>query len=165
MRNLTTRILIAVMLLFLLSSAAPAQMADKAEIQSPATGSALGLKPARSPFSLLDLSRVKWSHSYSVSYFSGGGSSGSAGLFNSTLFYEFSPKLSLAVNVGILHNTAAIWGDGKNNATILPGFRLDYHPSRQFQMSLVVQRINSMYNLHGPYVPWNRRLLEPSGSF
>ncbi|MDH4158359.1 MAG: hypothetical protein OEW00_13900 [candidate division Zixibacteria bacterium] len=165
MRNLITRILLAGLLLFLLSSVAPAQMADKAEMQSPATTSGLGLNPAKSPFSLLDLSRVRWSHSYSVSYFSGGGSSGSAGLFNSTLFYEFSPKLSLALNVGVLHNTAAIWGDGNSSPTILPGFRLDYHPSRQFQMSLVVQRMNSMYNLHGHYVPWNRRLLEPSGAF
>jgi hypothetical protein len=116
------------------------QSADVAQIEEANRATALGIKPAVSPFSLIDLSRVKWSHSYSVSFFSGGNYSGSTGLFRTNMFYEFSSKLSLSVNLGIAHNTGAVWGDGATDATLLPGFMLDYHPSEKFRLSIGFQR-------------------------
>ena len=49
------------------------------------------------------------------------------------------------MNIGVLHNSGSIWGDSKNDATILPGFRLDYHPSEKFRMSIAVQRVSGLY--------------------
>ena len=102
---------------------------------------AFGVPAVRNPFSLLDLSRVKWSHSYSVSFFSGGGGSGTLGILNSTMFYPISNSLSLTVNLGIAHSGGAIWGDAGSKALLLPGFHLNYHPSENFQMSVTFQRV------------------------
>ncbi len=131
---------LVILLVIAFASTAWGQLADEAMIEDVSRSTALGIKPAISPFSLIDLSRVKWSHSYSVGFFSGGNSSGSAGLFNTNMFYELSSKLSLSVNLGISHNTGAIWGNGESDATFLPGFNLDYHPSEKFQMSIGFQR-------------------------
>lgn len=142
--------LVTVFLLVLAASAC-GQLKDQAEIEEINRASALGVKPAVSPFSLIDLSRVKWSHSYSVGFFSGGGYSGSMGLYNTSMFYELSSKLSVTVNLGIAHNTGAIWGEGSSDANLLPGFRLDYHPSENFRMSIGFQRYS------GYYVPYSYR--------
>lgn len=114
---------------------------------APVSSNSLTMKGAPNPFSLLDLSRIRWSNSYSVSFFSGGGSSGSVGLLNTTMDYEISRSLSLGLNVGILHNTGALWGNGQADATVLPGFRLDYHPSEKFRLMLGIQRVSGL----GPY--------------
>ncbi|MBK7140670.1 MAG: hypothetical protein IPH75_01160 [bacterium] len=136
-------------LLSLTVCVASAMAADKAPAASSVstTSSSLGLQGAPNPFSLLDISRIRWSHSYSISYLSGGDRSGSAGLLKTTMFYDFSKSLSLSVNVGVLHNSGAIWGDSKNDATVLPGFTLDYHPSEKFRMSIGFQKVSG----YGPY--------------
>ncbi|MEE8576631.1 MAG: hypothetical protein V3T31_05195 [candidate division Zixibacteria bacterium] len=101
----------------------------------------IGVKPAVTPFSLLDMSRIKWSHSYSVSFFSGGRQSGSVGLASSSMLYEFSKSLSVSVNVGLMHDPSSLIGHGDNNgATFLPGFSLSYHPSENFHMTIQYQR-------------------------
>jgi hypothetical protein len=137
---------VAAVLCLLTAGAVSAQFSDQAELTPTGTGGAgLGVKPAESPFSLINLANVKWSHSYSVSYFSGGTHSGSAGLWTSSMLYEISPKLSLGLNFGILHNAGVLWGDGNSNATFLPGLRLDYHPSDKFHMSVIVQKVAGWY--------------------
>ena len=138
------------LVVIVLAASAWGQLSDQAEMEEINRATVLGIKPAVSPFSLIDLSRVKWSHSYSVGFFSGGNYSGSMGLYNTSMFYEFSSKLSLTVNLGIAHNTGAIWGDGSSDANLLPGFRLDYHPSENFRMSLGFQRYSG-------YVPYTYR--------
>ena len=121
---------------------------------APATGSSVtnqsSLKGASNPFSLLSSSRIRWSNSYSVSFFSGGGRSGSVGLLNTSMSYEFSPKLSLGLNLGILHNPGSLWGDRNNNSTLLPGMRLDYHPSNAFRMVLDIRSVS------GALYPYDR---------
>jgi hypothetical protein len=142
--------LVAIMIVGLMAAAVGAQTTDMAALQTAGQSVALGSRPAASSFSLLDLSRIRFSNSYSMSFFSGGGQSGSMGLLNSTILYDFSSKLSLAVNVGVLHNTGAIWGQTGTDATILPGFRLDYHPSSKLSMALEVQTYSGM-------MPWTGR--------
>lgn len=137
------KILMTVLAMTVLAVTAPAQSVDRAELDAAVQGNSLGVMPVDQPFSLIDLSRLQWSHSYSVSYLSGGGNSATLGMFTTSMFYEFSPKLSLLLNVGIAHNAGAIWGDGNNDATILPGFVLDYHPSEKFRMSIGVQTYGS----------------------
>jgi hypothetical protein len=118
-----------------------AQFVEQESHKPEMTLDAFGASPAATPFSLLDLSRINWSHSYSVTYFSGGLGSGTMGLFRTNMAYDFSPKLSLFLNVGIAHNPGALWGDKRNNDTqLLPGFLLDYHPSDKFRMSLGFQK-------------------------
>lgn len=133
---------LSVALLLLCVGAVSAQQADLAQLQTNTARTDLGVKAAPSPWSLLDASRITWSHSYSVSFFSGGGTSGSLGMLNSSMLYELSPSLHLTLNLGVLHNTGALWGDGEYNASFLPGFRLDYQPSEKFFMSISVQQYN-----------------------
>lgn len=90
------------------------------------------LAPTKSSgFSLLDPSRLHISHSYSLSYYSGAGQSGSVGLYMSTLEYQLSRPLSLRVGLGYLHQPL---GFLSSNATpvgneFLPNVRLDFRPS------------------------------------
>jgi len=146
----------------LLSLPVVGQSLDQAKLQEPTASNSIGVAPAPTPFSLLDLSRIKWSHSYSVSFFSGGGQSGQYGVASTSMFYEFNDKLSLQVNLGILHNPGALWGDKRNNdATLLPGFRLDYRPTDNVFMSVQFQRVaGGAYpygvNRYSPYYPYFR---------
>lgn len=144
-------ILLTALLIFSLSITASAQLVEQAEVKDAQQDYSLGLKPAVTPFSLLDLSRVKWSNSYSVSFFSGGGTSGSQGVWRTSMFYEFSSRLSLSLNVGVAHDISGVWGDENNNARILPGFNLDYHPSDKFRLSIGMQTYSGRY--YNPYYP------------
>ena len=136
------RMFMILVLGLLLSLPAIAQDLDQAKLAVPNATNSIGVTPVPTPFSLLDLSRIKWSHSYSVSFFSGGGQSGQLGVASTSAYYEFNDKLSLQVNLGILHNPGAIWGDKNNNdATLLPGFRLDYRPADNVFMSIEFQRV------------------------
>ncbi|RKX27668.1 MAG: hypothetical protein DRP45_00490 [Candidatus Zixiibacteriota bacterium] len=155
--------IIVIVVVFLWAGNVSAQQADVVSINQATASSGIGVKPVSSPWSLLDMSRISWSHSYSVSFFSGGSTSGSAGLLHSTMFYELSPKLSLSFSLGVLHNSNALWNNDSHNANLLPGFQLDYHPSDNFRMSISVQR---GMGYHSPFVgrsfvyPHNPRLSE-----
>jgi len=142
-------ILVLVIFAALITAPVHAQLKSDMPNIEQTSNTGIGLEPAKTPFSLLDFSRIKWSNSYSVSFFSGGGSSGSLGLLNTTMFYEFSSKLSMGVNIGILHNTGAIWGDGRTDASVLPSFMLDYHPSEKFRMSLMVETLRGSFGDYG----------------
>jgi hypothetical protein len=131
-------ILIAV----LIASTAFAQLADRAQLTAIDNSRPLGVKPAPSAWSLLDLSKLRFTHSYSFGYYSGRNFSGSNGLLRSSLLYDFSPKLSMALSVGVSHNPSSLVGRGNSDASILPGFTLDYHPSSTFRMILDVQSYN-----------------------
>lgn len=132
-----------------LAAPVAAQMSDRADLEAATRAQVFGVEPAKSPMSLIDLSRLTWSHSYSLSFLSGGGNSASVGVLNTSMLYEFSPKLSLLLNLGVAHNAGAIWGDGNTNATVLPGFVLDYHPSENFRMTIGMQSYAG--GLYRPY--------------
>lgn len=118
---------------------APPRVSDQPNVTEQPSG--LGIEPAVTPFSLLDFSRMKWSHSYSVTYFSGGGYSGSTGMLNSSMFYEFTPSLSMTLDLSLMHNAGALWGNGNYDARVLPGVSLDYHPSESFRMQVSFQQV------------------------
>lgn len=140
-----------VILLLLSVTSVQAQLADNASIEKVQNSSSYNLKPAVTPFSLLDFSRIKWSSSYSVSFFSGGNYSGSVGVLNTSMYYEFSSKLSLALNVGIVHNPGAILGDANSTADIVPSFLLNYQPSKNFSVSVGMQSYRGTNNYMNPY--------------
>lgn len=132
------------------------QMAEDAELQA-IKENRLGLQPVSKPFSLIDLSRINFAHSYSFSYFSGGGTSGSVGLYTGQIFYEISSNLSLNLKLGIAHNPGSIFDRAQStDAVFLPGARIDYHPSDNFRISA---GFNTYYgNYYSPfenyYFPW-----------
>ncbi|SYZ72987.1 conserved exported hypothetical protein [Candidatus Zixiibacteriota bacterium] len=147
-------ILLSVLLVFLFAFLASAQMVDKAELGT-TSGDYLGLKPALKPFSLIDLSKFKWSQSYSLSFFSGGGSSGSVGLYTGSLLYEMSRSLSMNFVLGIAHNPGSLFDRTQStNAAFFPGFNLDFHPSNSFHLSVGVQAIPGNYYYYNPYSPY-----------
>jgi hypothetical protein len=143
--RLRTIIIGTVVLSALFAGNAAGQLVEDARMNVPTATNTLGTAPAATPFSLLDFSRIKWSHSYSVSFFSGGGESSSLALANTSMFYEISSKLSLQVDLGILHNPGALWGNAQSGAEILPAFRLDYRPSENVRMSINFQRYTGGY--------------------
>lgn len=142
-------IIILTLLLFAVSS--QAQLVSDVKINSIAMGNGLGVTPANTPFSLLDMSRIKWSHSYSISFFSGGNYSGSAGLLNSTMLYDITSNLTVALNLGVAHDPGAVWGNGNNSATFLPGFIIDYRPSNNFNIRIDYQQLDGRTFLSNKY--------------
>ena len=80
MTGMINRLKIFVVVLFVgsLAGVVSAQLSDKADLENMSNRYGVGVKPATNTFSLLDFSRITWSHSYSVSFFSGGNTSGSA---------------------------------------------------------------------------------------
>lgn len=138
--------------LCLFASTSFGQNADVQRINTTIASKPLGIAPSASPTGLLDFSKVRFSSSYSMSYLSGGGESMSQGLLSSTMYYDFSSKLSMSLNVGVLHNTGSLFNTSLNSkSSVLPGMSLDYHPSDKFRMSLSVQSFSGLYS------PYNGR--------
>ena len=153
------RVLAIITVLIFAAGSLSAQQTDAAAVKQTLdnAGSGIGVKPVGTLSSLLSSDRITWSHSYSVSFFSGGGTSSSLGMLNSTMHYQLSNSLMLAVNLGVLHNTSALWGQGNTDATFLPGFRLDYRPSEKFFMSISYQEYAGGYYYSPSY--WGRSSL------
>ncbi len=142
-------IIFLTLLLFAISS--QAQLVSDVEINNNILGNGLGITPANTPFSLLDMSRIKWSHSYSISFFSGGNYSGSSGLLNSTMLYEINPNLTFALNLGVAHDPGAVFGNGNNSATFLPGFMIDFRPSDNFNIRIDYKQLDGRTFLSNKY--------------
>jgi len=119
------------------------------------TTNLLGSESNTKTFSLLDPSRFKLHQSYSFSYFSGGGTSSSLGIYTTTLNYQISNPLSLTLSLNYLHQPLTVVGrnyDGIKNA-VLPNFQLYYHPNSNFSFMINVVTCPSP-NDWGYYYPW-----------
>lgn len=132
------------------ATGASAQMTDQANLETLSQINSLGARPAESPFSLLDWSRMHWQHSYSVSFVSGGNFSSSVGLWNSRMVYDFSSRLSMGLNLAVAHDISGVSQLGNRTSSVFPGFWLDYHPSQKFRLNLSVQRVPGGY-AYNPY--------------
>jgi len=131
-----------------------AQMADKAEIKEVTKKYDLGLT-RRPSLPFFDLSKIDFSHSYSIGYFSGGGFSGTQGYYSGTMRYQISRPLTLTLNLGILHDPGALFGHNKfsDNALFLPSGWLDWRPSDNFRLSVGVETVPAGYNRGYYYNP------------
>jgi len=108
-----------------------------------------GLTPQKSSFSLLDPSRLKMSHSYTLSYYSSKEGSGNAGLYLNTLQYRVSEPLTLTMNLGYLHSPV-FWQrshSSLNNQRILSDFQLEYKKSSFY----FLLKIGNLPKGHNPY--------------
>ena len=129
--------IILTLIVMAFASTSFAQLSDKATLESARDNMTFGIKPASSLFSLIDLSKIRFSNSYSVSFFSSGANSGSLGMLNTNMMYDFSSKLTVGVNLSLLHNPNSIFDKSANaNESVLPGFMLDYHPSKNFSLRI-----------------------------
>lgn len=126
---------------FMLSPSVSAQMADASDLQAIKSRSAISYPAAASPFSLLDLSKLNWSHSYSLSYGSSAYGSGSFGLYTGSVLYEISKSLSMTFALGVGHNPSSLVNSSINaDAELYPSFSLDYHPNNSFRLRVDVAR-------------------------
>lgn len=153
------RILITVGLAVLLTVPLLAQQIDRAEIKQVTEKYDLGLSK-RPSLPMFDLSRINLSHAYSFGFFSGGGTSFSRGLYSGSMTYQIAQPLTLTLNLGILHDPSAIWGDKRigNSARFLPSGWIDWQPSNNFRLSLGFETIPAYYHtgygMTGRYRDW-----------
>ena len=142
----TLVVLISVMVLAL---SAMAQRSDIATLRETAAKNPVGLKAGNSLFSLIDLSKIRWSNSYTMSYFSGGNFSGSMGLLHTSMFYPISSKLNLMLDLGVAHGISGDLNRPDKNVSLLPSFQLDYRPSKNMSMSIGFQSYNGLMSPYG----------------
>ena len=99
--------------------------------------------PIKTGFSLLDPQRLKIRHAYSLSYFSGGGQSGTLGMYFSSIQYQLAKPLTLRVGLAYAHNPLTAFGQqtgGLVSEGIYPSFYLDYRPSSNFYLGIGYER-------------------------
>ncbi|MCK5127484.1 MAG: hypothetical protein KAR42_14610 [candidate division Zixibacteria bacterium] len=138
---------LTVLLIVLLPATLLAQMSGTAEVKQITEKYDMGVSKAPSiPF--FDLSRLNISHSYSIGFFSGGGSSGSQALYSGTFQYQLASPLMLTLNLGILHDPGTLFGSNNplgNKAQFYPSGQLDWRPSDNFHMSIGFQSYPATY--------------------
>ena len=150
----------AIILVFLLvafpSIAFPQNLGPGSE-KSYGDESFLGLDSKSKSLSLLDPSRVKMWHSYTFSYFSGGGGSGNIGLYLNTIEYRPADPLRLQVSLGYLHQPFSVIGNNYSGGKILPNFQLWYNPSSKIYLHINISSIPSWYDQSFYDNFWNKR--------
>ncbi|UCB53476.1 MAG: hypothetical protein JSV10_05205 [Candidatus Zixiibacteriota bacterium] len=107
----------------------------------------LGFTSNSKSFSLLDPQRLKMNHSYSFSYFSGGQTSGSFGVYTTTLKYQLSDPLSLTLSLSYLHQPLSVFRRDALTVRnrILPNFQLHYRPNSSFSLWINVLTLPAAY--------------------
>jgi hypothetical protein len=91
-------------------------------------------------FGLLDPSRLQMRQSYSLSYYSGSGYSGSIGLYMNTIEYQLSRPLTVRVGLAYMHHPLGVSGSSGGsvlgNGQLLPSVGIEYRPSDNFFFSI-----------------------------
>lgn len=118
------------------------------------TRSSVGLQGARSAFSLFDPSRFHMSHSYSVSFFSGGGQSNTIAMYLNRMDYDLTSNLHLTVGLGWLHQPQAALGLSEQTISnqIYPSVRLDWQPSSKFHLQINYQTLSPYHYYQNGYL-------------
>ncbi|HUU44331.1 MAG TPA: hypothetical protein VM118_01250 [Acidobacteriota bacterium] len=122
--------------------------------------------PRAGGFSLLDPSRFKMSQSYTMSYFSGSGYSGSTGLYMNTIEYRLSEPLTVRVGLGYLHQPLGFLSNSGassklSEGRLLPSFSLLYRPSNKFQLLIDYRTVPAI----GEYGGLGRHGISPYSGF
>jgi hypothetical protein len=76
--------------------------------------------------------------SYSLSYVSGAGQGRMIGMYINQIDYEFAKPLRVSFAIAYLHQPQGLWGAGTQigGNKLLPSFRVDWRPSRNFRFIL-----------------------------
>ena len=118
----------------------------------------LGVKSNAKNLSLLDPQRLKLYQSYTFSYFSDSRSSGSLGVYTTTLDYRLSEPLSLTLSLNYLHQPLSVFKrtNSGTKGDILPNFQLRYRPSSSFSLLIDVVTLPSTYGWGYEDLWWER---------
>ena len=82
----------------------------------------------------LNPDQFRMTNSYGMTFYSGGGHSGSVGQFTNSMFFKVSEPLFLRVDLGVMHEP---FGPSKSqNAQFMHGAELIYQPNSRFQMNV-----------------------------
>ncbi len=113
----------------------------------------------------LDPSKLDMQHSYSMSFSSSGGATGSLGLYRNRISYTISPKMQIIADIGYLHQPFSSFGSdgpgigqGLTNGTLLYGGELRYRPTENTYLNIRLGNLPSPsygYNSYG-YGYYNR---------
>jgi len=150
-------VLIAVLIALACMSLSPAQAQTSQD--NLGNTSILGNKSNTNSFSLLDPSRFKLYQSYSFSYFSSGNTSGSLGIYTTTLNYQISNPLSLTLSLNYLHQPLSVFGrnDWGIKNSVLPNFQLLYRPNSSFSFMMNVITCPPSYDWGYENYRWEHR--------
>ena len=133
-------LLITALLIMLLSIPLHAQSGLERQQQEATSADAIGDARIDNKFSLLDLSRLDMSHSYTISYFSANGHGTTIGMYMNSIRYRISNPLTLNVNLAWVHQPGQIFGGDRGTPTdygsIYPSFSLEYRPSENFYLEV-----------------------------
>ena len=113
---------------------------------------------SKGAFSFFDPSKLTMHHSYSMSYYTGGGRSGSIGYYMNSIEYEFSNPLKIRVDLGYLHSPTNMFSNGSaasQSGAFVPGFSIDWRPSKHFNFRLDYRQIPQSQ------LGWSNRYLNP----
>jgi len=121
--------------------------------ESKVSADAIGTARIDNKFSLIDLSRLEMKHSYSISYFSSGGTGTTIAMYMNSIKYRISNPLTLNINLAWVHQPGALFSQDRGTPTdygkILPSFRLEYRPSEKFYFEI------GYHSIH-PYMYYDR---------
>ena len=148
------RYILPVLVIFCFSTVLMAQMADESELKE--INEKYNVSLSRRPtLPFIDLSKFTMNQSYGISFYSGGGSSGSHALYSNTISYQLAKPLTLTFNIGILHDPGALWNDKPlgQSAKFFPSGYLDWRPSDNFQLSIGFEQRPVYYDGYHYYNP------------
>jgi hypothetical protein len=102
-------------------------------------------------FGWLDLSKITFNNSYSLSYTTSGGRSFSLGTLTSSLAYQISDPLSLQFDVSLMHSPYNNLGGNftKNiSGVYLSRAELTYRPSKNMLLQIQYRQLPALYWLN-----------------
>jgi hypothetical protein len=122
--------------------------------------------PSGMGWGLLDPSRFRMRQSYSVSYMSGSGGSGSLGLYTNNIEYQLFKPLTLHVGLGYMHQPFGSRGANSAGLSVDDGFfipsaGLTYRPSDNFLLMVDFRQYPSGTS---PYSRWGYGGWRPYGT-
>ncbi|MDZ7293957.1 MAG: hypothetical protein ONB14_00875 [candidate division KSB1 bacterium] len=137
------RLIVVVLISLLLLGVASAQLKEQSKPLDLARELRTGVTPGVGGLLGLDPSRLRMSHSYSLSYFSLRGQSMAQGLYLNTIEYDVSQPLQLRLQWGIAHTPFQSAGLRSLGPTgpFVSGVQLQYRPSSKFSLDVGYQAL------------------------
>ena len=90
-----------------------------------------------------DPSKLSMKQSYSLSYYSGSGQSGSIGYFMNSIEYAVASPLKIRVDLGYLHSPTNFISKNSSalgNGVIVPGIAIDWRPTDNMRFNIDIRQ-------------------------
>jgi hypothetical protein len=110
--------------------------------------------------SFFDPSKLSMTQSYSLSYFSGSGQSGSIGYYMNSIEYAVASPLKIRVDIGYLHSPSNMISKNSSNlgnGIIIPGIAIDWRPTDNMRFNIDIRQApayNNLNNYRRNYYDW-----------